>query len=48
MTVFTTFRFGIQALLLASCTKAEESSQEIPSENFLIEMVFSEFWAATV
>jgi len=42
MNVFTTFRLGILALLLFSCTKAEKSSQEIPSESFPKEVAATE------
>ncbi len=47
MNVFTTFRFGILALLLFSCTKAENSSQEIPSESFRKEVAATEVRTAT-
>ncbi|SEF58133.1 hypothetical protein [Algoriphagus boritolerans] len=42
MTVFSTVRLGILALLLLSCSKSEEGSQEIPSENFRNEMAATE------
>ena len=46
MTVFSTVRLGILALLL-SCTKAEDKSQEIPSESFRNEVTATEVRVAT-
>ncbi|WP_111670650.1 efflux RND transporter periplasmic adaptor subunit [Algoriphagus litoralis] len=42
MSVFSTVRLGVLALLLFSCSKAEEESQEIPSESFRNEVASTE------
>lgn len=47
MTVFSTVRLGVLALLLLSCSKAEEDSQEIPSESFRNEVAATEVRTAT-
>ncbi|WP_026968175.1 efflux RND transporter periplasmic adaptor subunit [Algoriphagus terrigena] len=47
MTVFSIVRLGVLALLFLSCTKAEEVSQEIPSESFRNEVAATEVRAAT-
>jgi multidrug efflux pump subunit AcrA (membrane-fusion protein) len=47
MTVFSTVRLGVLALLLFSCSKAEEDSKEIPSESFRNEVSATEVRVAT-
>ena len=47
MTIFSTLRFGVLALLLFSCSKAEEDSQEIDSESFRAEVAATEVFIAT-
>lgn len=47
MTVFSTARLGVFALLLFSCSKAEKGSQEIPSESFRNEVAATEVRTAT-
>jgi membrane fusion protein, multidrug efflux system len=47
MTVFSTVRLGVLSLLLFSCTKAEDKSQEIPSESFRNEVAATEVRTAT-
>lgn len=44
---FSTLRLGVLALLLLSCSKAEQGSQEIPSESFRNEVAATEVRTAT-
>ncbi|HSF53526.1 MAG TPA: efflux RND transporter periplasmic adaptor subunit [Algoriphagus sp.] len=47
MTIFHSVRLGVLAIILVSCSKAEEGSQEIPSESFRSEVAATEVRVAT-